>query len=236
MFSILKREFRSYFLSPLAYVLFGIFMLVFAISFLDVFLESRTAFTFAGKLSFMGIMLMFTLPVLTMRLFTEEKKSGTEVLLITSPVKITGIVFGKYLSALLVFLTMTALTLIFPLIIRIFGNVYLAEMLGSYAGFILMGATFISFGMFASAVTENQVVAAVIGFFGLIALWMLGAYSVLFPGLLGKAAKWVSPIERFAQFTQGVIRLEDVVFYLCFTGAFIAITIIIIEKRRWSQG
>ena len=111
-----------------------------------------------------SFMLLFIVPILTMRTFAEDKKSGTEVLLLTSPVRLSQVVLGKYLAATGVFLVLTAASLVFPLVLLIYGKPDGATLFSSYLGFVLLGMVFTSVGIFASSLTENQIVAAIISF------------------------------------------------------------------------
>ncbi|MFZ5989383.1 MAG: ABC transporter permease subunit [Bacillota bacterium] len=242
MLSVYKRELRTYFYSPLAYVLSGIYMFVFSIFFLNDIMspQGSTQFLFGARLYFMSFWLVMLIPILTMRIFAEERKSGTEVLLMTSPVNVGGIVIGKYLAALTVFLTMTALTVIYPIVVSFTGNINVITAVSSYIGYILIGASFVAFGLFTSSITENQIIAAVLGTVGLFFILLIDSIKFLFKeilnGLLFQFIERLSLYERFKQFVQGIFNLKDFIFFLSVTGVLIALAMIVIEKRRWSQG
>ncbi len=234
MLPIFKREFKAYFYSPMAYVLIGLYTFLSSIFFTqNLFGQSAD---FNGNLSTMGFLLMFIVPILTMRILAEDRKNGTEVLLVTSPSSLTGIVMGKFLSVLAVFGVMTAITFLYPLILSGFGKPALAQLIGGYVGFILLGATFISVGVFASSLTENQVIAAVIGFASLLTMWIIDFVSRLTGGWVAKVLNWFSLLSRYDDFNRGILNLSAILYYLSFIFVFIFLTIRVIEKRRWSQG
>lgn len=234
MLAIFKRELKSYLYSPIAYILIGFFIFLTSIFFLSPF--SAGVAEFNSTLSTMGFILMFIVPILTMRIMAEDRKNGTEVLLITSPESITGIVAGKFLAILSVFGVMVLITTIYPMIMFMFGNPYPAQLLGGYAGFILLGSTFIAIGMFASSLTENQVVAAVISFALLITMWIMDFISRLAGGIFAKFLSWFSLLSRYDGFNRGIFDLSSIVYYLSFIAVFLFLTVRVIEKRRWSQG
>ncbi|AUG58519.1 MAG TPA: ABC transporter permease [Ruminiclostridium sp.] len=235
MFAIYKKELKAYFYSPLAYVLIGIYMLIFSLFLRGVFTSGRP-FMYGAYLYQYSFLLIFILPTLTMRAFAEEKKSGTDVLLMTSPVSVPGIVLGKYLASLTVFLLMTILTLIYPALIIIYGNLNIMPAISCYIGHILLGAFFVAFGIFTSSLTKSQVIAAVTGIGGLILIWFINQISFLFKGALLSFANWISFFFRFREFVQGLFSTRDLVFFLSLIGLFLLLTMIVIEKRRWSQG
>jgi ABC-2 type transport system permease protein len=235
MFAIMKRDFKSYFNSPIAYVIIGLFMFIMGLFFNSGLMSNSSDFM-GSIVGSMSSMLIFIIPILTMRTIAEDKKNGTEVLLITSPTRITEIVLGKFLAAYCVFLIMTAFTLIFPIILMVLGNPDVALILSSYLGFILYGAVFISVGVFASSMTENQIVAAIISFVSLFAITALDFLASFFSGFINKAIVWLSLNQRYSDFGSGIIDLTSIVFMLSFTAVFIFLTVRVIEHKRWSQG
>jgi len=235
MFTIYKRELKSFFYSPIAYSVIGFFVMVTALFFwMNNIMGESPMFT--SVLSSVSLMLVFIVPILTMKLLAEEKKNGTEVLLRTSTVSISGIVYGKFLSALTVFCIMTCITIIFPIIMMTRGTIPIAATVGSYIGFILLGASFISIGVLMSSMTENQVVAAISGFVILLTMFLLQVISSFLGGIIGQAMNWVSLVARYNDFSQGIFNLTSVIFYISFTMVILFITIKNIERRRWSQG
>jgi len=235
MWAVYRKELRSYFYSPIAYVLIGLFILLTSIFFFLGNLASRVA-DFSGIVATMGFILVFIIPVLTMRILAEDRKNGTEVLLLTSPSRLSGIVIGKFLAAFTVFLILTVLTFVYPVIIVLLGGKITAQLVGSYIGFILLGASFISVGVFASSITENQVVAVIVGFVSLLVMWIIDSLAGFIGGFAGKVLSWFSLLSRYEDFNKGILSLSPIVYYISFTAVFIFITIQMIEKRRWSQG
>jgi len=235
MWAVYRKELRSYFYSPIAYVLIGLFILLTSIFFFLGNLASRVA-DFSGIVGTMGFILVFIIPVLTMRILAEDRKNGTEVLLLTSPSRLSGIVIGKFLAAFTVFLILTVLTFVYPVIIVLLGGKITAQLVGSYIGFILLGASFISVGVFASSITENQVVAVIVGFVSLLVMWIIDSLAGFIGGFAGKVLSWFSLLSRYEDFNKGILSLSPIVYYISFTAVFIFITIQMIEKRRWSQG
>lgn len=235
MFAIMKRDFRSYFNSPIAYVLIGLYMFILGLFFIDELSAGISDFSvdFVGSMSFL---LLFFIPMLTMRTMAEDKRNGTEVLLLTSPVRVTEIVMGKFLAAYNVFLIMTAFTLIFPLILVISGNPDVPLIASLYLGFILYGAIFVAVGVFASSLTENQIVAALISFVSLFALRSIDFLASFFSGFISKVLSWLSINTRYNDFSVGIIDLTSIVFMISFTAVFIFLTVRVIEHKRWSQG
>jgi len=234
MAAIFWKEVKSYFYSPMAYILIGLFMLLTSIFFLPNLIYGIGSFL--SVLSTMGFILLFIVPVLTMRILAEDRKNGTEVLLITSPASITSIVVGKYLAVCFVFFVMTVLSFIYPIVLLAFGATFTVDLVGGYIGFILLGMTYISVGVFASSLTESQVVAAIIGYVSLLIMWLADSLGSLVGGFASKVLGWFSILTRYDDFTRGILGLSPVIYYLSFIAVFLFITIRVIEKRRWSQG
>ncbi|OPZ85545.1 MAG: ABC-2 family transporter protein [Firmicutes bacterium ADurb.Bin419] len=238
MWSIFKRELKSYFYSPLAYVLIGIYTLILSIQFSSLIVQANgpARLVFGGIIYYYSLLLALVLPILTMRVLADEKKNGTEVLLMTSPNGVPAIVIGKYLAALVVYMIMAAITGIYPIIIALSGDLNVASMITSYTGYILLGALFVAVGVFASSLTENSIVSAVIGTLGLFFIWILDSFKGAFKGVLLNLVNWISFYERFGQFVQGTISLKDFIFFFSLIALFLSLTIVLVEKKRWSQG
>ena len=172
MLAIYKRELKSYFQTPIGYIFMSLFLLISGILFVlgNVFEQNPS---FSGFLSSIIFIFLLAVPVLTMRLMTDEKRLRTDQLLLTSPVKITQIILGKYLAAVTIFLITIAVTVIYAVALSLHGEIDGWETLGSYIGFILLGCSFISIGLFISSTTENQVVAAIVTFCALLLSWIM---------------------------------------------------------------
>ncbi len=234
MFPIFKKEFKSYFSSPIAYVMIGLFIFISSVIFYLNLASSTAEYNF--NLNYMALILVLIVPILTMKVLADERKSGTEVLLITSPASLTSIVVGKYLAAFAVFLVMTCITFIYPIILAVLGEPSVSEIIGGYIGFILLGAAFIAFGVFASSLTESQIISAIVSVVGLLFMWLLQGIAPSFGGIWSKILNWFSLYARTEDFFAGILSLGPVVYYLSFSAVFVFLTIRVIEKRRWSKG
>ena len=235
MLAIIKRDFRSYFIPPIAYVLIGLFICIMSLYFVDSLNAGIASFS-SRFISSMSYTLLIIVPILTMRTFAEDKKSGTEVLLLTSPVKLYQVVIGKYLAATCVFLVLAAASLVFPLVLLVYGKPDGATLFSSYLGFILLGMVFISVGVFASSLTENQIVSAIISFVSIFILAHISYIGNYVGGVAGKVLSQISFMERYGEFTTGIIDITSIIFMLSFVVVFVFLTYRILERRRWSQG
>ncbi len=243
MFSLYKKELRSYFFSPFAYVIAALFLLIFAIPFINGIANlSGTEYKFSFSNIFYNnfFYFIFLIPALTMRTFADERKSGTEVLLMTSPLNVFQIVAAKFLAVSTVFLMMIALTNFYPIITAMTGDVMISSLICGYTGFFLWGLVCISIGMLMSSFTESPIIAAILGEGAMIILLFIDNIknSGLFQSL-PKTAKIIgafSTEERFENFSQGIMGLGDIIFFITATIMFLGFTIISIEKKRWSRG
>ena len=223
MWAIVKKEFKSYFLSPVGYVFIGLFLVMFSIFFYtDVFYYQSTNFEYIFYSG--ATILTFITPILTMRTLAEERKSGTEQLLLTSPISITKIVLGKFISATLIVVITELCTFMYFGILSFFGAPHLTTALVTLLGFLLLAMSYISFGLLASSITENQIVAGVItiGFF--ILTWFLPNFSDVFTDF--------SLINLFTNFPSGQIDIADTVTFVTFTIMCILLTIIVMQRRK----
>jgi ABC-2 type transport system permease protein len=250
--AIIAKELRVYFVSPIVYVVSGIFLLIFGVlSYMYLQGASIRAIqmmqiqgvaaqinlndlVFRPTFYSTAIVLLLILPILTMRLFAEERKLHTFELLMTSPVGLNAIVVGKYLSVYLVYLGLLALTGIVPLVLSVYSSFNWDPIFTGYLGLALLGALFLATGVFASAMTENQVVAAFLGFGMLITIWLLGALgAVLGDTSLGNVISYLSFIEHFDRMVRGLIDTKDLVYYL--SGLFLMLFLAhrVVDSQRW---
>lgn len=233
MKAILNRELDAYFNSMLGYVFLTIFLLLTGVMFFFVNLASTSASmtNFFGQINMWAI---FLLPMLTMRMFSEDKKLKTDQLLLTAPISIGEMVFGKFFAAMGVFLLGVLVTLFYPITLNFFGNLPVAETISCYVGFILLCSTIIAIGAFMSSLTESQIVAAISTYGVLILTLFLGsAASSVSNTYISNALLWLSPLQRFSNFTKGILDLESVIYYLSLTGLFLFFTVTVFEKRRF---
>lgn len=168
--------------------------------------------------------LTFIVPILTMRMFAEERKIGTEQLLYTSPTSTSSIVIGKFLASLFVVFITEVCTLVYLAILYLFGTPHIQTVLVTLLGFFMLSMAYISFGMFASSITENQIIAGVItiGFF--IITWFLPNFSTIFEPL--------SLINMFNKFPSGLIAIKEITTYITFTIFFVLLTILVLQRRK----
>ncbi len=233
--AIYERELKAYFKSPVAYIVIGFFILLTSVFYYlgNIYTRSADLSSLFGN---MGIFLLFITPLLTMKSLSEDRKIGTEVLLTTSPTKLYSIVLGKYLASLSVFLVITLITLIYPVILSFYSRPSVFHILGGYLGFIFLGASMLSVGVFASSLTENQIIAAVISFVSLLIIMVLQPFGFMAGGIISKIMNWFSLFSRFDDFGRGILDLRPIIYYLSFVFVFLFLTVRVLEKRSWSRG
>ena len=235
MLAIFKREMRGYFTGVIGYVFLVIFLAVAG----GVFCYTTLFSMSADVSSYFTMMLLFSaimLPILTMKTFSEERKAKTEQLLLTSPVSIPSMVMGKFLAAYLIFAAAVVFTSLYFLILIPYATLKVATLLGNVVALLLVGLVFIAIGLFVSALTENQLSAA-IGTMGIIlALLAVGVISSLLPTsfFLRYVFDSLSIFTRFSTFTNGYFDLASVVYYLSVGGIFLYLTMRIYDRRRYN--
>jgi ABC-2 type transport system permease protein len=180
MGAVIKRELNNYFRTPLGYIIMGLFLLVTGLFFALMNLFGRNP-DFGQFLQSVWIVYLFAVPLLTMRLISEERNQQTDQLLFTSPIRLVDVVGGKFIAAFVVFLLTLVVTALYAVIIAVYGELAFWETLGAYIGFILLGGCFISIGVLVSALTENQVTAAFFTFFVLLFIWLLDVVKQYVP-------------------------------------------------------
>ena len=223
MWAVIKKEIKSYFYSPIGYVFIGLFLIMFSIFFYtDVFNYQSTNFEYIFYSG--ATILTFITPILTMRTIAEERKTGTEQLILTSPLNITKVVIGKFIAATLIVVITEACTFLYFAILSFFGTPHITTALVTLLGFLLLAMSYISFGILASSLTENQIIAGVItiGFF--ILTWFLPQFSNIFTNF--------SLINLFSKFPTGQIDIADTVTFITFTIACLLLTVIFMQRRK----
>lgn len=251
LWSITKKELLSYFTSPIAYVVIAVFTLLSGFFFYSLIswfnmvaiqiLQNPYYYqqvninqmVFAPLFNNLSIVLLLMLPVISMRLFSEEKKMGTEELLLTSPISVTQIILGKYLASLIVLLTMLVLSAIPTILTFIYGNPEPLPYFLGYLGLFLLGAAFLGLGVFWSALTENQIVSAVLTFGTLLLFWVLSWAAYSAQGLWQDVLSYLSFFEHFDNMTRGVFDTSDLAYYLSFAFFGLFLTHSVIQFRRW---
>jgi ABC-2 type transport system permease protein len=248
---IFKKEMRLYFTSPIAWVLITIFLFIAGYFFYSIF----AFFTMASMQSMMNpamgrelnvtdsvlrplfsnisVILLLLMPLMTMRLFAEERRSGTIELLLTYPLRDGAVLVCKFLAALSLYGVMLVLSLVYPAMILYFARVELGVLATGYLGLLLMGATFLAVGLFASSLTENQIVASITTFGVLLIFWVIGWSADYAGGTWGRLLSHVSLLEHFDSFAKGVLDTKDVIYYLNFTILALFLSLRSLEARRW---
>jgi len=234
MSAVARKEIAGYFKSPIAYVLIGVYILIISIFFHPALNAGYG--DFVEVLDDVGVFLIFIIPILTMRILAEDKKNGTEVLLLTSPTSLPRIVIGKFLATFTVFLVIVGISFIYPIVVVLFEGAITTQLVGAYIGFILLGAAFCSIGVFCSSLTENQIIAAIISLVILFGMWIADQFAATVGGLAGAIMEWISVLTRYGVFTKGLLTMENIIFFVSFTAMMLYMTVRVIERRRWVQG
>ena len=224
MWAVLKKELKSYFLSPIGYVAIGLFLLVFSLFFYLTTIYQRAIDL--GNLYFNTARygLLVIVPIITMRMFAEERKNGTEQLLLTSPKSITSIVLGKFFAAVGLIAITVIISLMYYVILCFFQAPNIVPVLVMMLGFVLVSMAAISLGMFASSITENQVIAAIITIVFLVIPWFLPNF--------GDSYTIIDLMSSYQKFPAGLISVQEVVRLVSFALMFILITIIVMQRRK----
>jgi ABC-2 type transport system permease protein len=233
---ITKRELRSYFVSPLAYVLGGAFLFLSGLFFvLPLFFGTRDA-TLRNWMGTIIVLLLFIAPMFTMKLLANEKESGTIELLLTSPLRDWELVVGKFLAALGLWLAILLVTLVYPLILQIFtpGGPDYPPIITGYIAMILVGAAMLAVGLLSSAISPNQIIAVVLGFAFLLVLWIAGALQNVFPGAIGSIFDYLSITNHQNDLMKGVVDSRDIIYYLSIVVGCLFVSTRVLEARRWS--
>lgn len=234
MSAIFRRELGAFFTSGIAYVFLAVFYLL-AGSFFYMYTLSSSTTDMSGMFSMLFAVIIFLIPILTMKSFSEEKKQKTEQGLLTAPVGLGGIVLGKYFATILMYIFGVSIVLIYALIISYFGSVDWGILFSNYLALILLGAAFIAIGMFISSLTENQVVAAVGGICSLLFLCLVDILTnYISIDFITDFLNSISFYNKYYEFTCGIFNLSSVLFYISTAVIFNFLTVRVFEKRRWS--
>ena len=240
MSAVFKREFKSYFTTPLGYVFIGVYLLCSGAFFYLFTLTSSSpdsgfgVANFEPMFSLMFFILMVTIPLLTMRLFAEEKKNKTDQLVLTAPVGLFELVTAKFAAAYSIFLLSTAIIPVYGVVLSRFTEVAWLTMLGSLTGLLMLGAVYTAVGLFVSSLTENQMVAAVISVI-VNAGFLLSSIAAthIKIGFIADFLKALSLLERYDRFTAGMFEVKNILFFISVVVIFLFLTVRIFEKRRW---
>ena len=236
MSAVFRREFKAFFTSPIGYFVLAVLFAFSGFFFTAYNLiggSSRLTGVFANVFS---IVLMLVLPILTMRLFSDEKRQRTDQALLTAPVSLTSIVLGKFFAALLIFALGSCIMLVYAVIISFQVSPDWVVILGNYVGMLLLGAMIISIGLFLSSLTESQLIAALGTFAVSFCLIMLDSLSSLFYGneIINSVVSFLSVTQRYNDFTSGIISYDNIIFFLSIQILFIFLTVRVLDRKRWS--
>lgn len=224
MWAIAKKELKSYFLSPIGYIYIGGFLLTCSI-FFYLYILNYQSVMLSEMFGSATTVATFIIPILTMRMFAEEKRSGTEQILLTSPRSVTQIVLGKFIAAAIIVLISTLLTLMYLIILSFFGKPPIASNLVAIFGFSLLLIAYVSLGMFISSLVENQVVAAIISVAVSFIIWFMPSFA--------PATQPYSLVYAFwSSFINGTISPAGIVLLLSFSVLFVIFTIMVIQRRK----
>ncbi|HET6319170.1 MAG TPA: ABC transporter permease [Chloroflexota bacterium] len=232
VWAVATRELRAYFLSPMAYLVIAFFLFGAGLLFGLIIEQSREA-SLRGLISNVSVLFLFVVPMISMRLLAEEQRTGTIELLLTNPVQEWQIVTGKFLASVLLLLVMLGLTLLYPLFLFVFGNPDRGPIAAGYLGVILQAAAFLAVGLWASSLTENQIVAAVLAFIFLLVLWLSDSLGQSLGGALGSIVSYASVASHFNDFPTGVINTKDVMYYVTLIVAGLVLSTLSLQARRY---
>ena len=248
---IMKKELRLYFTTPVAYGVVFCFLLVTGYFFYSIFafytmasMQSAmnpqmgrdlnvTDSVLRPLFSNMSVILLLLMPLITMRLFAEERRSGTIELLLTYPVRDGAVLLGKYFAALVLYAWMLLLTLLYPGIVAYFARIEWGPLLTGYVGLLLMGATFIAVGICISSFFENQIMAGTATFVTLLMFWVIGWSAEAVGGVWKAVLSELSIIEHYDTFAKGIFDTKDVIYYVNFSILALFIGLKSLEARRW---
>ncbi len=234
MFAIFKRELSSYFSSPVGYVVIAAFMAFSGVFFYIQCLYSATSNMY-GVFQSMFFIVLFLIPLLTMRLFSDDRKNKTDQALITSPVSIPAIVTAKFCSALTMLVICLSSYIIEGIILSCIASPDWSVIIGSVFGMLLMGSSFIAIGIFISSLTENIIIAAVFSFMANVLISLIDSISSTISWtFLKDVLNIISFQNKYGNFSLGLISLSDIVYFLTITFMFLFFTDRIIDRRRWA--
>ena len=234
MVAILKRELSSYFNSAVAYVVMAVYFLFSGLFFSMICIENDTS-SLSYVFGNMFIIILFIIPIITMKSFSEEKRQRTDQALLTSPTSLFEIVMGKFLGALILFAICSFIFVVYALVISFFTSPDWAVVLCTVLGLLLLGSALISIDIFISVLTESMIISAVAGMgVGLLIYMLSNLSSNITVDWIATIVKKIDFLTYYTNFTYGMLNLTDIIFFLSVTGLFLFFTARVLEKRRWS--
>ena len=246
--AIADKELRSYFSSPIAYIIIGFFLLPFGVFFylyLTAFVrQSLQGAQLGGPMNVnqqviryvlqnASVIILFIMPMITMRTYSEEKRSGTIELLLTSPVTDVEIILGKFFGALGLYCAMLLVTLLYMAILFVYGQPEWRPLVAAYLGLLLMGGAFVSIGLLISSTTNNQIVAGIVSFVVFLLLWIVGWFAESAGPTMGAITSYMSITEHFDDFSKGIIDTSHVIYYLSLITFGLFLTAKSVDTERW---
>ena len=234
MVAILKRELSSYFNSAVAYVVMAVYFLFSGLFFSMICIENDTS-SLSYVFGNMFIIILFIIPIITMKSFSEEKRQRTDQALLTSPTSLFEIVMGKFLGALILFAICSLIFVVYALVISFFTSPDWAVVLSTVLGLLLLGSALIAIDIFISVLTESMIISAVAGMgVGLLIYMLSNLSSNITVDWIATIVKKIDFLTYYTNFTYGMLNLTDIIFFLSVTGLFLFFTARVLEKRRWS--
>ena len=248
--AIADKELRSYFASPIAYVIIGLFALLFGYFFyayLNFFIRNSEQMMqmggaqapninqqmIASVLQNSAVIILFVMPMITMRTYSEEKRSGTIELLLTSPLTDVQIILGKFFGAMGLYLAMLAVTVLYIAILFWFGNPEWRPIVAGYIGLVLMGGCFVSVGLLISSLTKNQIVAGFLTFTVFLMLWIINWIGDSASPTTREILNYLSITEHFNDFARGILDTKHIIYYLSFITFGLFLTAKSVDSERW---
>jgi gliding motility-associated transport system permease protein len=229
---ISRREIRTYFNSPVAYIVVTVFTILTGyLFFTQLFVEKQAELR--GFFGIMPLLFMFLAPAITMRLLADEKSSGTIELLITLPVRDWEVVVGKFLAAMALLCTALALTVVFAITVRSLGPLDRGPAIGGYLGLVLMGGAYVAIGVMTSSFSRNSIVSFIIAFAISFVLYLIGRLTQFVPPSLQALTSFLSIDSHFENISRGVIDSRDVIYYFSVIGVCLLVATLSLESRRW---
>ena len=232
IWAICRKEITVTFSSPVGYIAGAVFLAVSGVFFTLIVSSTREA-SLRHLFYNMAVMMLLVAPMITMRLFSEEKKMGTFELLMTMPVRLPELVLGKFLGASILVLAIVGLTMQFPVFLMSFGNPDLGPLFTGYLGFILMALALTSIGLFVSSLTDSMFVSGIVSFGIMLLLWIISWAGDMVGGIPGDFIRATSLIDRLESFVKGILDTGDIVYYLSVIGISLFLTVRALDWRRW---
>ncbi len=235
MGAIFRRELKAYFSSPLGYIFLGVIYAISGFYFWYVLYSQANYIQYV--FSNMFTIVLMVVPLLTMRLMSEDKKLKTDQLLLTAPVNITSVVLGKYFAAFVVYLLGVSSTIVYQIVLATFAAPDWNVFLGNYIAIALIGAALISIGILISSLTENQIIAAIGTLAISLFIWLLDSIAMALPAgfeWIGTVLGSLSFMTRYNDFVSGILNVSHILFFVSFAAVFLFFTVRALEKKRWS--